>query len=141
MTMTANYSRPPFTPVLKDEPKVLGKVLKRRTVQRMDRVEKEAVRQRDKECCRVCFRKTRDVHERIFKSRGGVASLVNSMCACRICHPFLQEHGMQVLGQTCNDPLRFVMTAEVAKVIFRGRAVPKHVEIRDVRRERRGSEW
>lgn len=131
--MTADYARPAFSPALKDQPKVLGKVLKRKKVQAMDRREKEAVRQRDKECCRVCFRKSREVHERLFRSLGGVPSLANSLVLCRCCHEFAQGHGMQVFGQTCNDPLRFVMTEEVSKVIFRGRAVPKHVEIRAVR--------
>lgn len=129
--MTANYRRPTFSPAPKKEAAIVSKVLKTRKVVAMDRREKEKVRQRDKECCRVCFRKTRDVHERLFKSLGGVASLVNSICACRVCHPFLQHHGMHVYGQTCNDPLRFVMSAQVAKIVFRGRAVPRHVEVRD----------
>ena len=111
------------------EPKVAKKVLRRRAVARMDRTEKEKVRQRDKEACRVCLRKTRDVHERVFKSRGGVASLENSMCACRVCHPFLQEHGIQVLGPSCDKPLVFLMNEVVARIIFRGRAVPKHVTV------------
>lgn len=110
-------------------PKVAAKVLKRRAVVRMDRTEKEQVRQRDQECCRVCLRKTRDVHERVFKSRGGVASLHNSLCACRTCHPFLQEHGIQVVGPTCNGLLEFVMNAQVAKLIFRGKAWPAHVTV------------
>lgn len=116
-------------PVPKPEARIVAKTLQRRAVARMDRVEKEKVRQRDQETCRVCGRRTRDVHERLFKSLGGVASLVNSMCACRICHPFLQQHGIHVYGQTCNEPLRFVMSATVKQLIFRHRPVPSHVEI------------
>jgi RNA polymerase subunit RPABC4/transcription elongation factor Spt4 len=99
----------------------------------MDRIEKEAVRARDKESCRVCGKKTRDVHERLFKSLGGVASLVNSMCACRKCHPFLQEHGITVIGPDCNSPLLFQMVPAVAKMIFGARALPKRVEILPVK--------
>lgn len=119
----------------KGEPRRVKKVEKRRTVARMDRTEKEAVRQRDKEACRVCFRKTRDVHERLFKSLGGVASLANSMCACRICHPFLQEHGIQVYGRSCHEPLTFEMSEAVARIVFRGRATPKHVTVTGLKRD------
>lgn len=113
------------------EPRIVGKITKRRKAMNLDRTEKEKVRQRDKESCRVCGRKTRDVHERLFKSRGGLASLDNSICACRKCHPFLQEHGITVLGPTCNGPLHFLMNAAVAKMIFGSRATPKHVEVGD----------
>lgn len=113
----------------KGEPRIVAKTVKRRTVARMDRVEKEKVRQRDKEACRVCLRATRDVHERLFKSLGGVASLLNSICACRACHPFLQEHGIQVYGPHCNAKLTFEMSEAVAHLIFRGRATPKHVRV------------
>jgi hypothetical protein len=107
----------------------VAKVLKGRAVVRMDRTEKELVRRRDFESCRVCFRATRQVHERLFKSLGGVASLENSLCACKICHPFLQQHGIQVYGETCNDPLLFEMNEAVARIVFRGRAVPPHVTV------------
>ena len=130
LVMPANYARPAFTgPFWKGEPKVVEKVTTRRQVQRMDRIEKESVRVRDKESCRVCGKKTRDVDERVFKSRGGVASLVNSMCACRKCHPFLQEHGIAVIGPDCNAALTFRMVPAVAKMIFGARALPKHVEL------------
>lgn len=111
------------------EPRIVQKITKRRAVARMDRIEKEAVRHRDQESCRVCGKRTRDVHERLFKSRGGVASLDNSICACRTCHPFLQEHGIQVLGPTCDGPLIFRMHEAVAKMIFGAKATPAHVEV------------
>lgn len=134
--MTApNYERPPFAPQPKAEPRIVKKIAQRKAVAKMDRLEKEAVRQRDKEACRVCFRKTRDVHERLFKSLGGVASLVNSMCACRKCHPYLQQHGIKPIGPTCNDPLTFQMCAAVAHDVFRGRAVPSHIEIVETAKE------
>jgi hypothetical protein len=110
-------------------PRVVAKIQRRRAALNLDRTEKEKVRQRDKECCRVCGKKTRDVHERLFKSRGGVASLDNSMVACRTCHPFLQEHGITVLGPSCNKPLHFLMNAAVAKMIFGKRATPSHVTV------------
>jgi hypothetical protein len=110
-------------------PRVVTKIQRRRAAVNLDRTEKEKVRQRDKECCRVCGKKTRDVHERLFKSRGGVASLDNSMCACRVCHPFLQEHGITVLGPSCNGKLHFLMNSAVARMIFGKRATPKHVTV------------
>lgn len=113
----------------KGTPAIVATVKKRNAVIHLDRVEKEKVRVRDGEACRVCFRHTRDVHERVFKSRGGVASLSNSMSACRFCHPYLQHHGIDVFGATCNGELRFAMTAAVAHFIFRGRAVPAHVTV------------
>jgi hypothetical protein len=128
--MAVNYDRPEFSgPLWKSEPKVVEKISKRNAVKRMDRIEKESVRARDKESCRVCGKKTRDVHERLFKSLGGVASLVNSMCACRKCHPFLQEHGITPIGPDCNSKLLFQMTPAVARMIFGAKATPKHVEI------------
>lgn len=129
LCVAPNYERPAFSPQLKTEPRVVGKVKKRRAKARMDAKEKEAVRARDKESCRVCGKRTRDVHERLFKSLGGVASLINSMCACRKCHPFLQEHGVKVIGPHCNAVLTFQMSPAVAHLIFRGRALPKHCEI------------
>lgn len=114
----------------KGRPAIVAKVTKRNKVANLDRIEKEKVRVRDKECCRVCGRKTRDVHERLFKSLGGVASLSNSMCACRFCHPYLQHHGISVFGKTCNSDLKFEMQPSVAHFIFRGRSVPPHVEIK-----------
>lgn len=125
-----NYARHEFAGSFwKGEPKVVAKVTKRNAVKCMDRIEKDAVRARDKESCRVCGKKTRDVHERLFKSLGGVASLVNSMCACRKCHPFLQEHGITVIGPDCNHRLLFQMVPAVAKMIFGARALPTHVEL------------
>lgn len=121
----------PLVPQPKPEPRIVKKLAKRRAVKRLDAIEKEKVRQRDKEACRVCFRKTRDVHERLFKSLGGIASLDNSIAACRKCHPYLQEHGIKPIGPTCNGPLTFQMCAAVAHDIFRGRAVPSHVEVVD----------
>jgi hypothetical protein len=129
----------PLVPCPKPEPKIVAKVLKRRKVARMDRQSKEAVRQRDHECCRVCFRRSREVHERLFKSLGGVASSVNSLVLCKKCHGYAHAHGMKVLEQLhadvgrglqgCNGKLVFQMCAAVAHDIFRGRAVPKHVEV------------
>lgn len=128
-----NYDRPVFERSFwKSEPQIVDKIEKRNVVKKMDRLEKEAVRARDKECCRVCGKKTRDVHERLFKSLGGVASLVNSICACRKCHPFLQEHGITPIGPDCNHALVFRMTPAVAWMIFGARATPPHVEIREV---------
>lgn len=121
----------PLVPCPKPEPRIVQKVAKRRAVARLDRHEKEAVRQRDKECCRVCFRKSREVHERLMKSLGGEASLYNSCVLCRKCHQYAHAHGLRVIPTHlgCNDPLLFVMCAAVAHDIFRGRAVPKHCEV------------
>lgn len=113
----------------KPEPRVIARKARRRKVTRMDRIEKEKVRLRDRESCRVCRRATREVHERLFKSLGGVACLANSMCACRGCHEYLQGHAIKVFGPHCNARLTFEMSKAVAHDVFRGRAVPAHVEI------------
>lgn len=128
-----NYARQAFAPQLKDEARVVHKVKRRRLKARMDVKEKEAVRVRDKESCRVCGKRTRDVHERLFKSLGGLACLENSICACRTCHPFLQEHGIKVIGSHCSKPLTFQMSAAVARMIFGAKATPAHVEIVEVK--------
>lgn len=122
----------PLVPQPKPEPRIVQKVAKRRAMARMDRTEKEAVRQRDKECCRVCFRKSREVHERLFKSLGGVASSHNSLVLCRKCHLYAHAHGIGLLsevGRGCNGQLRFQMCAAVAHDIFRGKSQAPHVEI------------
>lgn len=124
-----NYARHAFTPVEKPEPRIVAKITRRRLKTKMDRHEKEAVRVRDKESCRVCGKRTRDVHEKLFKSLGGVACLQNSMSACRGCHEFLQHHGIKVIGSHCSKPLLFQMNAAVAKMIFGSKALPKHCEV------------
>lgn len=113
----------------KPPPRVIGRKAKQRAVKRMDRIEKEKVRARDKESCRVCFRSSREVHERLFKSLGGIACLANSMVACRVCHEYLQGHAIEPIGPDCNSPLTFEMAQAVAHAIFRGRAVPPHVVV------------
>lgn len=129
-----DYSRPALLSQPKPEARIVAKVTKRRKKARMDVVEKEKVRVRDKESCRVCGKRTREVHERVYKSLGGVASLVNSMCACRTCHVFLQEHGIKPIGLDCNHPLIFQMSEAVAKMIFGSRAVPNRVELVEVKK-------
>lgn len=125
-----NYSRPAFSPQPKATPRIVEKVDKRRKAATMDAKEKEAVRARDKEACRVCLRHSREVHERLFKSLGGVASLANSMTVCHICHLYLQGHAIQVFGPSCNAPLTFEMGPEVAKHVFRGRSTPNWVTVK-----------
>jgi len=129
---TPNYERPPMgTAVQKFQMKTRAddKVEKTRKVVNLDRAQKELVRKRDVEACRVCLKKTRHVHERLFKSLGGVASLANSMVACPKCHPLLQGHAIRPLGQNCNHPLIFQMTKATAYLRFRNRPAPSHVEI------------
>ena len=123
-----NYARPAFTPVPKGTPKVVQKIVATRKAASLDRREKEAVRKRDREACRVCGRKSREVHERLFKSRGGVASLSNSLVLCRVCHGLAQGHGgLKVYGPSCDGLLSFGLSPEAAKLVFRGRALPSHV--------------
>lgn len=146
--MTADYTRPTFggsffkgsaqprpdvsdsTPSLsKPKPKVVEKIEREIKVAGLDRKAKEEVRQRDGESCRICGRKTREVHERILKSRGGVASLQNSACACRKCHRLIHGKAIKVIGTDCRKPLEFLMEQATAYLIFRGRPVPKHVTV------------
>lgn len=139
-----NYARPAFAPQLKTEPRVVAKVKKARAVAKMDRTEKEDVRKRDKESCRVCGRRSREVHERLFKSLGGVASRRNSLVLCRKCHTYAHAHGLKVIGgydghtPNCDNWLTFQMCEAVARDIFRGRALPKHCEIVAVKRGQDG---
>lgn len=102
---------------------------KKRRKRNLDRSEKELVRKRDQERCRVCLRRTREVHERLFKSRGGVASLHNSLCTCPGCHSLLQGHAIRPVGPSCNGALTFQMTQATAYLRFRHRPLPPHVEI------------
>ena len=132
--VSPNYERPAFSPVPKDEARVVAKIARRRLVAKMDRIEKESVRVRDKESCRVCGKKTRDVHEKLFKSLGGVASLANSMCACRGCHDLLQQHGIKPIGEHCSKPILFQMSPVVASMVFGRRALPKHCELIEVKK-------
>lgn len=74
--------------------------------------------------------KSRDVHERVFKSRGGVASLENSLVLCRrICHQLVQQHAVKLYGATCQQPIQFEMTQAVAVLIFGSRPTPSHVTV------------
>lgn len=116
-------------PQPKPQPRVIARKAKQRQVMRMDRIEKEKVRARDQEACRVCQRKTREVHERLFKSLGGIACLANSLCACRLCHEYLQGHAIKVYGPDCNSDLIFELSPAVAQHVFRGRAVPAWVRV------------
>lgn len=119
----------PLVPQPRPAPRVIARLAKRRRVTRMDRIEKEAVRTRDRECCRVCGRASREVHERLFKSLGGVACAANSLVLCRKCHQYAQGHAIQVRGVRCDLVLSFAMSQAVAHDVFRGRAVPSHVEV------------
>lgn len=130
--MMPNYARPPMgTAVQKFQMKTRAdeRVEKTRKATNLDRAQKELVRQRDGECCRVCGRKTRHVHERLFKSLGGVASLLNSMVACIKCHPLLQGHAIRPVGLNCSKPLVFQMTSVTKYLVFRNRPTPAHVEV------------
>jgi hypothetical protein len=128
MTFPVRWTGPKFKHQLATKAEV--REVTKRTVQRMDKKEKDRVRERDKETCRVCGRSTRHVHERLFKSLGGIACLLNSMVACpNRCHGLLQGHAIRPLGPNCNEPLIFQMTEKTAYLIFRGRPTPGHVEI------------
>ena len=118
-----------LNPVPKPTPKVVSKILNRRTAAKLDRQAKEAVRKRDQECCRICGRKSREVHERIFKSRGGEASLENSLVLCRLCHELTQHHGVRIYGGSCQGLLQFGMSEQAALLIFEHKARPTHVVI------------
>jgi len=119
-----------FAPQPKPVPAVVEKLARRRRGNTLDRQQKKLVRDRDLAQCRVCGGVATDVHERLFKSLGGTASLANSLCACRLCHVYLQGHAIRPYGTDCNAALTFVMSPIVARHIFRGRQVPPHVEVR-----------
>ena len=120
----------PVFSVPKNEPSIVGRIVRKRRVRCLDRAAKESVRRRDRGACRICMGTSRDVHERVFKSRGGMASLDNSLVLCRrICHALVQQHAVKLYGDTCQRHIQFEMTQAVAVLIFGGRPTPKHVTV------------
>lgn len=119
----------------KGDPRLVEQKQKETKAETADRKGKQAVRDRDGGVCRVCGRKATEVHEALtFKSRGGVASLANSIHVCAkpagLCHQFLQQHGIRVIGKHCSKPLKFEMSEAVAKLVFGRRDVPANVRIK-----------
>jgi hypothetical protein len=113
----------------KPQPKVVDTILKRRKAVSLDRAAKELVRQRDKEACRVCFRRSREVHERIYKSRGGAASLENSLVLCKTCHALVHGRALKPLGPTCNGHLYFAMSQATSWLVFGSKPLPRHITL------------
>ena len=116
-------------PQPKPDAHVVKKILNRRTAAKLDRQAKEAVRKRDQESCRICGRKSREVHERVFRSRGGVPSLDNSLVLCRLCHELCQQHAVRVYGGSCSGTLEFAMSPQVALLVFGHKSPPNHVTV------------
>jgi hypothetical protein len=73
------YARPAFVPVPKPQPRIVGKVTKRRKVAAMDRKEKEKVRQRDQEARRQAqAAQQRRQHRQVAAERERVAETTPS---------------------------------------------------------------
>ena len=86
-------------PLSKGMPTVLRRKFKRAAIEK-DRVEiKAQVFKRDGGRCRVCGAPATEMHELVFRSRGGVRSLHNSIAVCdwraNSCHQMLQKHVIQ----------------------------------------------
>lgn len=129
-----NYARQVGTATPKGDPRLVEQKRKETQAETADRKGKQAVRERDGGVCRVCGRKATEVHEALtFKSKGGVASLQNSIHVCAkplgLCHQFLQQHGIRVIGKHCSKKLIFEMSAAVSKLVFGRREIPAHVRI------------
>jgi hypothetical protein len=129
-----NYARGPLASQFKGDPRKVDQEEKRAKEETADKKGKQQVRDRDKGICRVCGRKATEVHEALtFKSRGGVASLQNSIHVCAEpsgkCHQLLQQRGIRVIGKHCSRKLVFEMSRKVAKLVFGRQPIPKHVRI------------
>ena len=115
--------------------RAIEKAGSRKLALKVDREQKDLVRERDRRRCRVCGRSTSEVHELTFKSKGGAASLQNSICACSVVnggglgHALLQSHVIRVIGYDANKDLLFEMDQRAAVAVFGHRSPPSHVRI------------
>lgn len=122
----------------KPTPRVLVKKARKTAESSDEKRIKREVRARDK-FCRVClYRPSAEVHELVFKSKGGKVSLFNSLgvCAARnsgLCHQLLQTHAIGYCfkqpGRGADGPMTFSMNQSVAKAVFGNHPVPKHCEV------------
>lgn len=139
------YARTPYQePNFKGDPRLVAEQRKATKAETADKKGKQAVRDRDGGVCRVCGRKATEVHEALtFKSRGGVASLANSIHVCAkpsgLCHQFLQQHGIRAIGKHCSKKLIFEMSAAVAKLVFGRSEIPPHVKVVKPRKQKDGA--
>ena len=99
----------------------------------MNRLEKELIRRRDGEVCRVCGRQSRGVYEGLLKT--GTVSASTSAVLCGLCREYMHGHAIKPHGESCNGPMGFEMSGDVAQQIFRGMAVPPHVTVVQVMTE------
>lgn len=141
-----NYGRGRFVEsYFKGDPRKVEQEAKRAKEETADKKGKQAVRDRDKGVCRVCGGKATEVHEALtFKSKGGIASLQNSVHVCAEptgkCHQLLQQHGIRAVGKHCSRKLVFEMSRAVAKVVFGRQPIPAHVRITRAQRPKGGAD-
>lgn len=122
----------------KPEPRVLVKKAKQTKQASEEKRIKAEVRKRDP-FCRVCLhRRSSEVHELRFRSRGGPVSMFNSIgvCAARnggLCHQLLQSHSIGYTfvqpGRGADGRIEFDMNESAAKAVFGRRPVAKHVTV------------
>lgn len=135
LAIRPNYERRPVgESFFKGDPRLVEQETQARKDEAADKKGKQAVRDRDKGICRVCGRKATEVHEALtFKSKGGIATLQNSIHVCAkplgLCHQFLQQHGIHVIGKHCSRKLKFEMSAAIAKLVFGNREIPANVRL------------
>lgn len=134
------YERPDFGGSFwkSDVPRAIQKQDDAKAKEREERKIKNEIRKRDP-FCRVClFRPSSEVHELIFKSKGGEVSHHNSIGVCAgrnsgLCHQLLQQHGIKYAftkpAKGAAAPMTFSMNRSVADAVFGRRAVPKHCEV------------
>lgn len=138
--MSIDYRSAAFPEHLrKPAPRVLVKKAKDTRKASDDRRNKAMVRLRDKNGCRIClFRRVTEVHELVPKSKGGVASLFNSVGLCGaanggLCHQLIQTHAISYSfkqpGRGADGPMVFTMNRSVAEAVFGRRVVPTHCEV------------
>ena len=84
-------------PLRKPTPRVLEKGIKRAGIEKHRKDIRAQVFARDHGHCRVCQGYATEMHELVFRSRGGQRSLYNSIAVCTAlggnnCHAMLQRH-------------------------------------------------
>jgi hypothetical protein len=85
-------------PLPKPEPRRKTKARRKRERRNHVAEVRQYVFARERDTCRACRRRTAtDMHEIIFRSKGGNISRTNSIAVCQGCHQFLHRHDISVL--------------------------------------------
>lgn len=98
----------PFFPQPKPEAPCVTRERQRRAKQAHDSRERTKVRARDGAVCRCCRKRwAREVHELLYRSRGGAVKTSNAVALCRQCHQLIHAKLITVLGNDANGEVHF----------------------------------